>query len=161
MSRILPYPLLTLSLILMWLLLNSFSLGHLLLGTAIALLASKAMSALQPAKPVLRRWGLIPKLLWIVFIDITRSNIAVIAIILRGNTRPRTSGFITIPLELRDRTALAFLACVLTSTPGTAWVNFDSASGTLLMHVFDLVDEEEWRTLIKQRYEAILMEIFE
>ena len=62
MSRLVPYPLLTAALILMWLLLNRFSAGHLLLGTAVALVAGKSMSALQPAKPRMRRWDLIPRL---------------------------------------------------------------------------------------------------
>ena len=34
-------------------------------------------------------------------------------------------------------------------------------SRTVLIHVLDLVDEEKWRQLIKERYEALLMEIFE
>ena len=50
---------------------------------------------------------------------------------------------------------------VLTSTPGTAWLEYNSLSRTVLIHVLDLVEEEEWRALIKGRYEALLMEIFE
>ncbi|HHX91623.1 MAG TPA: Na+/H+ antiporter subunit E, partial [Paracoccus sp.] len=30
-----------------------------------------------------------------------------------------------------------------------------------LLHIFDLVDEDAWRELIKNRYEALLLEIFE
>ena len=54
MSRLVPYPVLTAALILAWLLLNRFSAGHLVLGTAVALVAGKSMSALRPAKPRLR-----------------------------------------------------------------------------------------------------------
>ncbi|RUM99287.1 Na+/H+ antiporter subunit E [Pseudaminobacter arsenicus] len=160
MSRLLPYPLLTVSLVVMWLLLNSFSLGHAILGTAIALFASRAMVALQPSKPRLRRWDLIPKLIYLVFIDILRSNIAVTSIILKGGHKRQTSGFVMIPLELRDRTGLAILACIITSTPGTAWVDYNAANGRLLTHVLDLVDEQGWINVIK-RYEHLLMEIFE
>lgn len=160
MSRLLPYPLLTVSLVVMWLLLNSFSLGHAILGTAIALFASRAMVALQPSKPRLRRWDLIPKLVYLVFVDILRSNIAVSGIILKGRHRNVTSGFVMIPLELRDRTGLAILACIITSTPGTAWVDYNAANGRLLTHVLDLVDEQGWIDVIK-RYEHLLMEIFE
>lgn len=39
-SRVLPYPLLTVSLIIFWMTINSFSAGHLLLGTGVALIAS-------------------------------------------------------------------------------------------------------------------------
>lgn len=161
MSRVLPYPLLTASLVLMWMALNAFSLGHLLLGTLIAVMAGRAMAALQPSKPRLRRWPLIPRLIGIVLLDILRSNIAVAGIILQGRRRERAAGFVAIPLDLRDRTGLAILACIVTSTPGTAWIEYASDSSVLLIHVLDLVDEEAWVTLIKTRYEAMLMEIFE
>ena len=84
MSRVLPYPLLTASLIVMWMMLNAFSLGHFLLGAVVAILAGRAMAALQPSKPKLRRWQLIPFLIGIVLLDILRSNIAVASIILQG-----------------------------------------------------------------------------
>jgi multicomponent K+:H+ antiporter subunit E len=53
------------------------------------------------------------------------------------------------------------LSLIITSTPGTAWFDYNGAHGMLLIHVFDLVDEEGWRHLIKSRYEYLLMEIFE
>lgn len=161
MSRVLPYPVLTAALLLMWMLLTSFSLGQFLLGTAVAMAASRAMAALQPSKPQLRRWQLIPRLAGIVALDILRSNVAVASIILQGRRRDRVSGFVAIPLDLRDSTGLAVLACIVTSTPGTAWIEYAADSGVLLIHVLDLVDEEEWISLIKNRYEALLLEIFE
>lgn len=161
MSRLLPYPLLTASLLVMWVLLNGLSLGHVLLGAVIAVAAANIMAALQPSKPKLRRWTRIPQLIAIVVADILRSNIAVAGLILRQKHVRRVSGFITVPLDLRDRTGLSVLACIVTSTPGTAWVEYDSARSTLLLHVFDLVDEAQWIDLIKNRYERLLMEIFE
>lgn len=161
MSRLLPYPLLTALLLLMWLLLTSFSVGQFLLGGVVALGASRTMAALEPSKPRLRRWQLLPKLLGIVTLDILQSNIAVAGIILRGGGRDRKSGFVAIPLELRDKTGLALLACIVTSTPGTAWVEYAHDTGVLLIHVLDLVDEAAWVSLIKQRYEHPLREIFE
>ena len=161
MSRVLPYPVLTAALLLMWLLLTSFSPGQFLLGAAVAVGASRAMAALHPSKPRLRRWQLIPKLFGIVVLDILRSNAAVASIILQSRRRYRVSGFVAIPLDMRDKTGLAVLACIVTSTPGTAWIEYAADSGVLLIHVLDLVDEKEWVSLIKNRYEALLMEIFE
>jgi multicomponent K+:H+ antiporter subunit E len=162
MSRLVPYPVLTAALVVMWLLLTDFSPGHLILGTGVALLAGKAMSALQPAKPRLRRWDLIPRLAALVFLDIVRSNIAVARLILGGGRHKlRHSGFVEIPLDLRDQMALAILAIVVTATPGSAWMEYDATRGTLLLHVFDLVDEAAWTDLVKNRYEHLLMEIFE
>lgn len=159
MRRLLPYPLLTASLLAMWLLLNGLSLGQIVLGATIAVGASNVTAALQPAKPRLKRWDLLAKLLMIVVADIWRSNIAVTRLILRGNQSRRVSGFVIVPLELRDPTGLAILACIVTSTPGTAWVEYDSTSNKLLLHVLDLVDEAHWIDLIKNRYERLLLEI--
>ncbi|CAH2400793.1 Na+/H+ antiporter subunit E [Mesorhizobium ventifaucium] len=161
MNRVLPYPLLTAALLLTWLLLTSFSPGQFLLGAVIAVAASRAMAALQPSKPRLRRWQFIPRLAGIVALDILRSNMAVASIILGGRRRDRVAGFVAIPLDLRDKTGLAVLACIVTSTPGTAWIEYAHDTGVLLIHVLDLVDKDEWIALIKNRYEASLMEIFE
>lgn len=161
MNRVFPYPILTAALLLMWLLLTSFSVAQLLLGGIISAGASRAMAALQPSKPRIRRWSLIPKLAGIVALDILRSNVAVFSIIVQGGRQERVSDFVAIPLDLRDPTGLAVLACIVTSTPGTAWVEYDPQSGVLLIHVLDLVDKDEWVALIKNRYEALLREIFE
>ena len=161
MARILPYPVLAALLLLMWLLLNGVSAAQVLLGAAIALIASRIMAALEPAKPRLRRWYLIPKLFLIVLADLTRSNIAVARIVLRGGRRSQGAGFLIIPLHLRDRTGLAVLACIITSTPGTVWVEYHSSSNRLLIHVLDLSEEEHVVDMIKHRYEALLLEIFE
>lgn len=160
MSRLLPYPLLTVSLLAMWLLLNGLSAGQILLGAIIAVGASNVMVALQPADRPIRRWHLLPKLMLIVVTDIWRSNVAVAGLILRRNQSRRVSGFIIVPLELQHQMGLALLACIVTSTPGTAWVEHDSSKNTVLLHVFDLVDEGYWIDLIKGRYERLLLEIF-
>ncbi len=161
MNRVFPHPLLMIFLIIMWLLLTRFSLGQLFVGSVIAFIAAQGMAALQPDKPRLKRWDLLLKLTGIVLYDIVRSNIAVTKIILQGSKRARKSGFMTIPLDLRDSIGLAALAVIITSTPGTAWLDYNASRGTLLLHVFDLVDEAVWLDLIKNRYEYLLREIFE
>ena len=162
MTRLVPHPIMTLSFIVMWMMLTRFSLGHLILGTAVALVAGQAMSALQPTRPRLRRWDLIPRFVATVMYDIIRSNIAMPHLILTGGRHgERHSGFIEIPVDMRDPTGLTVLAIVITATPGTAWIQYDAASGRLVIHVFDLVDEEGWINLIKTRYEHLLREIFE
>ncbi len=157
----LPYPILTACLVLMWMLLNSFSLGHLLLGSLVAVFAGWSLAALRPDKPRLKKWYLLPKLFLTVFVDIARSNLAVALLILRGKRRPHTSGFITLPLRIEDPTALAIMAVILTSTPGSAWLEYDSRAKTVLIHVLDLIDEQQWIETIRHRYESLLMEIFE
>lgn len=160
MKRIVPYPLITVILAVMWLLLNqSTSLGHILLGSAVALVALKGVAALQPEPPSIRFSVAMPRLALNVLIDIFRSNLAVGRIILFR--RAHRSAFITLPLEMRNRYGLAVLGVIITATPGTLWMQYDSAGSLLLIHVLDLVDEEQSIQIIKRRYERPLMEIFE
>ena len=161
MRTILPYPLLFVFLVLMWLSLNRFSLGHLVRGSVIALLASAAMSSLRPDKPRLKKIGSFARLLALVFYDIILSNLSVASQILNDRKGQRKPGFMTIPLEMKNPTGLAVLAVLLTSTPGTAWLEYNSTESTLLIHILDLKNEEEWLELIKNRYERMLMEVFE
>jgi multicomponent K+:H+ antiporter subunit E len=156
-----PHPLLSLALLLMWLLLNDFTLGHLLLGSVVAIFGGWAMASLRPDKPKMKKWYLLPKLFLIVFVDIIRSNAAVALLMISGKHRKQTSGFITVPLEIEHPTALAIMAVILTSTPGSAWLAYDERRKTVLIHVLDLIDEEQWIENIKHRYERLLLEIIE
>lgn len=162
MSRVIPHPVLSAALVLIWLLLTAFSLGHLLLGSAIALVAGWVVGHLHPPRPHFRRWILVPRLLGIVGRDVLRSNIAVARILILGPDHPSYhSGFIELNLRLRDPNAIAVLALILTATPGTAWVEYERGDGCLLLHVLDLRSDADWQSLIRDRYEALLMEIFE
>ena len=97
-----------------------------------------------------------------ILFEVVRSNNAVARIIARPSSAPtRRSGFVRIPLDMRSPHGLAALACTLTATPGTVWVDYDSADGTMLLHVLDLIDEEAWVRIVKDRWERRLMEIFE
>jgi multicomponent K+:H+ antiporter subunit E len=162
MSWLLPYPLLAALLLALWLLLNqSISSGHVVLGSVIAVLASWVLAALRPDKPRIRRPGAALRLTGMVLIDILRSNLAVGRIILRPREPGVNAGFMTVPLDMRSPQGLAVLSVIITSTPGTIWLNYDAAKGILLLHVLDLVDETVWIRTIKGRYECLLMEIFE
>jgi multicomponent K+:H+ antiporter subunit E len=160
MTRLVPFPVVSASLLLLWLLLNGLSAGHILLGGAVALIGGWALAALAPPKAHARRLVAILRLAAFVLADIVRSNVAVARIILGLGRRRWISGFVEVPLELRDPYGLTTLACIITSTPGTLWVDFNEASGTLTIHVLDLVDKTEWVRTIKGRYERLLLEIF-
>lgn len=157
-----PYPLLSLSLLIFWLLMNqSVSPAQILLGSILAVSFGWVMINLQPEKPRIKKTGLLFTLAWHVLVDIVKSNIAVMGVILRGRKRPVNSGFMAISIGLKDENALALLACILTATPGSAWLEFDRQTGILLIHVLDMENVDSWTTLVKERYEAPLKEIFE
>ena len=152
-----------LALLALWLILNeSLAPGQVLLGIALALAGVAVFSRLQPpTRRVRSRPGAALSLLALVFADIVRSNLAVARIVLGLGARSRSAGFISMPLELRHPAGLAVVACIITATPGTSWVRYDSAANTLTIHMLDLVDTDDWVLLFKQRYERRLMEIFE
>ncbi len=156
----LPYPVLVLSLVVMWLLLNGFSIGQFILGSLVAMFAGWAMASLRPEKTRLKKWHLVPKLCWFVLYDIVKSNIAVAWIILRSGSRHHKPGFVTVHLDIRNQFSLAVLAVILTSTPGSAWLEYDSNDHSVLLHVLDIENEATWRDTIKNRYEKLLLEIF-
>ena len=161
MSRILPYPLLSLGLAATWLLLNApLTPATVLLAGLVGLLVPSVMRALRPQAVRVRAPGTILRLAACVLTDVLRSNLEVAGIVLGLRRGERRSGFVSIPLDLRDRYGLAVLAIILSSAPGTLWVQYDSDTGRMLLHVLDLVDGDAWVARVKDRYERPLMEIF-
>lgn len=161
-KRIMPYPILFVLLLLMWVLLQQAAgVGQLLLGSIIAFGAIHAMALLKPERPKVRGLDKVFVLMWHVLVDVLRSNIAVASLILAGDRRAVTSGFIRLPLQLEDKTGLAVLACIVTATPGSAWLEHSAADNSVLVHVLDLKDEQEWVDTLKHRYESLLLEIFQ
>ncbi len=156
-------PVLTGTLVVMWLLLSqSISIGSIVLGVVLALALARASAALRPLHPRLRRPLVAFGLFATVMLDIVHSNFAVARIVL-GLVRGREvrAGFLHIPLDLRDPHGLAALAAIITSTPGTVWVDLTPDGKTLTLHVLDLQDKAELSLRIKTRYEQPLMRIFE
>ena len=162
MKRILPMPVMSAFLLATWLILNqSVSTGQIVLGAFLAILIPILTLPVQSHRARIRNPHKIITLFFVVLKDIVASNIAVAKIVLGKPERASHSGFMWIPLELRDPYGLAVLACVITSTPGTVWVEYDMDNSRLMIHVLDLQDETAWRDTIKQRYESLLLEIFQ
>ncbi len=157
-----PYPLLSFALMLFWLLINqSLSPAQILLGAALGISHGWLMVNLRPTKTHTKKAWLVVRLTANVIVDVARSNIMVMGVILRRRNRPVNSGFVPIHLTLRDENALAILSCILTATPGSAWLEFDSQTRILLLHVLDIENGTAWEDLVKTRYEAPLRELFE
>jgi len=160
LKRVFPYPLLALALTLMWLLLNqSLATFDVVLGLVLGASLSRFMLRLDPDPPVIRKPRVVVELTAIVLYDIFISNLQMIAISVNPLRRP-TSGFVNVPLQLRNRYGLAALATIITSTPGTFWAAYDRRSGVLTVHILDLRSPAYWTRVIKSRYERRLLEIF-
>jgi multicomponent K+:H+ antiporter subunit E len=155
--------LLSFLLLTMWVLLNqTLAPGQIVLGAALALLLGWLSTTLRPLRPRVKGLRAAIGLVFLVLADIVRSNLAVARIVL-GLVRDREirSGFVEIPLDMRDPHGLAMLAAIVTATPGTVWVDLSADGSMLTLHVLDLKDEAGWIRWIKERYERRLMGIFE
>lgn len=162
MRRLLPSPVLSVALFLLWILLmQSLSAGTLVLGTVMALFWPAVTAGLRPAPVRLRRPLVMARLFGRVVLEMLRSNAEVAWAILTRRSRDIRSGFVHIPLELRDPNGLAVLAMIVTFTPGTAWAQLSADNRVLLLHVLAIQNEAELVALIKRHYERPLMEIFE
>ena len=121
MSRLFPHPVLSFALVFLWLMLTRFSLGYLILGTVLSLVAGWAYSALHSAKPRIRRWSAIPRLIGTLFLDIIRSNVAVTRLLLTEGRSGRQSAFIRVPLQITSGNSLAVLAIILFGKSAVAY----------------------------------------
>lgn len=154
---------LAITLVGIWLLLNGeLSAMSIAFGLLLALMLVLAIAQLRPVRPRLRQVHLLIPLIATLLTDIVLSNLGVARIVL-GLVRNRQarSGFIEIPLELSDPHALAILAVIVTSTPGTSWAGIAPNGRVLRLHMLDIRDEDEWIRSFKRRYERRLMRIFE
>jgi multicomponent K+:H+ antiporter subunit E len=158
---VLPHPFLSVALFIVWLLMSTpFGSGHLTIAAIVALLVPQVMRVLEPEMVKVRSPLSIIRLLWRLLVDMLQSNWATARIVMGHRKGVRKSGFVRIPLVCNNRYALACLAIIVTSTPGTAWVQYDRYSRILLLHVLDLRDEDDWTKILHDRYETLLMEIF-
>ncbi|HEV8501620.1 MAG TPA: Na+/H+ antiporter subunit E [Casimicrobiaceae bacterium] len=162
MKRVVPAPLLSCTLGVLWLVLQpSFGAANLATALVLALGVPLVVAPLRPTPATLRRPLQVARLVLVVGGDVIVSNVQVAAGVLAAGRRPLRPAFVTVPLELRDASALAALAVITTVVPGTVWCELAQDRGALRLHVFDVDDEATFVARYKARYERPLKEIFE
>jgi len=162
MKRILPAPLLSAGLFVLWLVLNgTVSPGQIVLAAVLAIAVPILSAPLRPQPVRVRRPGVVLRLVAAVGYDVVRSNIDVGLRVLHARRRPPRGAFVRIPLQLHDPNGIAVLALITTIVPGTVWSELARDRSMFLLHVFDLADEAEFVAHFKHRYERPLLEIFE
>jgi multicomponent K+:H+ antiporter subunit E len=159
-SRWLPHPLLSLTLLLVWLLLvNGFSAGHLVLGAFLGWSIPLLTQVLWIEPPRLRHPLKLALFILRVLLDILIANLQVARRIL-GPIDQLRPAFVEVPLELRGELALTLLASVISLTPGTVSADLSDDHRTLLLHCLDVDDIDALVAQIKARYEQPLLEVF-
>jgi multicomponent K+:H+ antiporter subunit E len=144
-----------------WLLLSGdFSPGNILLGIVIAVGIERYARTFndEPERNV--RLNGILHLVGVVIKDVIIANIQVAQRVL-GPVSALRPGFVVVPLDLTDRTAIAALGAIITTTPGTVTAALTPDRRFLLVHALDVDDADLLVRTIKQRYERPLKEIFQ
>jgi len=160
-SRLLPMPLHSFLLLIVWLMLNStFSLGHILLGSVLAIVIPLLCAPLRVPTPKIKRPLKVVSYVFIVLKDIIVANIEV-ALLVVGPMHRIKPGLIAVPLDLIDTLPVTVLASTVTMTPGTVSAEISKDEKWLYVHVLNMPEnEQEVIDLIKQRYESRVKEIF-
>ncbi len=162
LQRLVPHPLLSLTLILFWLaLVNTLTLGHVILGTLFGIGIPMITAPYWPDRPKIRAPLKVAEYCLIVLWDIVVANVQVAMIILfRRNEDIRTQ-WIPVPLDLKSAEAITILAGTITMTPGTVSATLASDGSCVLVHCLHTDDPDAVRDEIKARYESRLKEIFQ
>jgi multicomponent K+:H+ antiporter subunit E len=157
----LPHPLASLTLLLMWLVLNAtIAFSHVLLGAFLGWLIPWLTRALWMRHIRLSHGLVALRLFFVVLYDIVRANINV-ALLIIGPVSKLRPAFFQLPLDVREPYAISTLASIITLTPGTVSCVISEDRRNLLVHALDMDDEAAAIAEIKSRYEAPLKEIFE
>ncbi|CUS47764.1 MAG: multicomponent K+:H+ antiporter subunit PhaE [Idiomarinaceae bacterium HL-53] len=159
-KRWVPHPVLSLLMLITWMVLNSFSPGHFVLGTLLALVIPYLVqdfwpNAVKVHKPLHLAWYILK-----VLGDIMIANFIVAKQIL-GPSHKLNAAFFEIPLEVKNDFTISVLAGTISLTPGTVSADLTPDRKHLLVHALNVNDVEKEITAIKARYEKPLKEIFE
>ena len=158
---LLPHPLLTLILTIVWMLLqNELSAGMIVFGFILGIIIPWSTSIWWPDTPKGFRAGKMISYSLIVIWDIIVANIEVAWIVISVPTSKLKPAWIVVPLTLRAPEAITMLAGTITLTPGTVSADLSDEGHSLLVHVLHTEDPDGIRDDIKTRYEARLLEIF-
>ena len=160
-SRIMPMPLHSFFLLIVWLMLNTtLSLGHILLGSVLAIVIPLLCASLRVPQPKVKSPLKAISYALIVLKDIVVANIEV-ALLVIGPMNKIKPGFVAVPIDLTGTLPVTVLASTVTMTPGTVSADISKDEKWLYVHVLNMPnDEQEVIDLIKQRYESRVKEIF-
>ncbi len=158
--RLFPMPFHSMLLFTIWLLLNnSFSAGHLLLATILAIVIPWSVSSMTTERPKIQKPMLAISYVFLVLRDILSANFSV-ALLVIGPVKKLHPGFIAVPLDITSELGITLLASTVSLTPGTVSAEISEDQKWLYIHALHLENSEELIAEIKSRYEAPLKEIF-
>ena len=161
MTRLLPHPLLSAILLVIWLLLaNELSVAHLLLGALLGWVVPLYTARFWPDQVQVRRPLLLLRFIGVVLYDILVANVTVASLIL-GRQERLQPAFVVLPLTLRSDLAISLLANTVSLTPGTVSAYLSADRRCLIIHSLHTTAPDDMLATIRRRYETPLKEILE
>lgn len=160
LSRLIPMPVNSALLFIVWLLMNNtLASGHLFLAAVLAIVIPLMVKGLQSKQPSIGKPFLAFRYSLLVLMDIVIANMQV-AVLILGPLKRLQPGFVAVPLDIEQKLPITLLASTVSLTPGTVSCDVSADHRWLYIHVLNLVDEQALIDEIKTRYEAPLKEIF-
>lgn len=160
MRKILPRPLLTMILLVIWLLVQmSFSFGNILMGLILGIIIPIYAVRFWPDAPEIKSYSKLLKYIFVFLYDVIVANVQVAFWILgdKSKLKPR---WVHIPMEIRHPFTITVFASTISLTPGTVSAHISANRRLLIVHCLHTDNEEETVRAIKERYESPLKEIF-
>jgi multicomponent K+:H+ antiporter subunit E len=161
MRKILPHPMLSLMIVILWMLLvNKLAVGSLVMACILGVVIPLITAPYWPGRPKIVHPTEFLRYIGIVVWDVIVSSFVVAKVILFLRPDQIRSAFITIPIDLPTPEAVTLLAGTITMTPGTVTADIASNGRALLIHSLHAPDPDAVRDEIKSRYEARIKRIF-
>lgn len=160
MNKLFPQPLLSLTLLVIWLLVQmSFSLGNIIMGAILGFVVPLLTAKFWPDSPSIKSYPKLFKYIVVFLYDVLVANVQVAAWILgpQDKLRPR---WLYMPLEVQDPFSITLLAATISLTPGTVSAHISADRKLLVIHCLNSPDDEAAVQGMKDRYEKPILEIF-
>lgn len=157
----LPQPLLSLTLLLVWLLLvdDYTAPGHWVFGALLALVIPRLLGHWWPPLPRIASWPALLLFVWRSLVDILLGNLQVARLAL-GPQSHLQPVFVRFESELDNELALFMLMSAISLAPGSVAVAFNPQDSSIEVHALHCTDEAELVADIRQRYEQLLKKVF-
>lgn len=151
--------LINLALALLWMFIGSnFTVPAFTTGYLLGLLSVYILRGFLPGSFYLKRVYAIIRLTFIFIIELIKSNIEVVKIVLRPKIEVKPA-FFAYPCELEDEWAVSLLSALITLTPGTLVVAISDDRSILYIHALDIEDTESEIKSIKESFEHPIEEV--
>lgn len=162
MNRLIPFPLASLAIAVIWVMLaNEITPGNIVMGSILGLLIPPVTSRFTGGEMRLKApftaIGYVLMVLW----DIVVANIHVAGLILFRRADSLRSVYVTVPLELTTAHAITIFAGTISMTPGTVSADLSADGRSLLVHCLDTADPDATIAQLKRRYERPLKKMYE